>query len=253
MKVLIIEDEKPAAKRLTKLIKQFQPDCSILETLDSVEGAVEWLETFKKPDLIFMDVQLADGLSFEIFGQTEVTSPIVFTTAFDEYALQAFKVNSIDYLLKPIDPIEVEKALGKYQKFYQQTNPTVDNLAFEKLLQSMTKKEYKERFLVKIGQQLTYLLVENIAYFYSEEGLIFACQKNGKRHNLDYTLDQLATLINPDYFFRINRKIIIQLPAIHKIHTYFNSRLKLELSPNTELETIVSRDRVSAFKKWLDK
>lgn len=253
MKVLIIEDERPAAKRLTKLIKQFQPDCAILETLDSVEGAVEWLETFKKPDLIFMDIQLADGLSFEIFGQTEVTSPIIFTTAYDEYALQAFKVNSIDYLLKPIDPEAMEKALCKYEKYHQKNTPMVDNSAIEKLLKSMTKKEYKERFLVKIGQQLTYLFVKDIAYFYSEEGLIFACHKNGKRHNLDYTLDQLADLICPDDFFRINRKIIIQLPAIQKIHTYFNSRLKLELSPNTELETIVSRDRVSDFKRWLDK
>lgn len=253
MKVLIIEDEKPAAKRLTKMVKTCRPDCEIIDTLDSVEVAVDWLKNHSKPDLIFMDVQLADGISFEIFGQTEVTSPIIFTTAYDEYALQAFKVNSLDYLLKPIDPEELDKALCQYDKYTRQGNKTVNNSAIEHLLQTLTKKEYKERFLVKIGQQLTYLKVNDIAYFYSEDGLIFACQQNGKRHNLDYTLDQLADLLNPNDFFRINRKIITHLPSIKKIHTYFNSRLKLELAPNTTLETIVSRDRVSDFKKWLDK
>ena len=253
MKVLIIEDEKPAAKRLTKMVQQYRADCEILDVLDSVEVAVEWLETYKKPDLIFMDVQLADGVSFEIFGQTEVTSPIIFTTAYDEYALQAFKVNSLDYLLKPIDPEELEKALCQYDKYHQNKNKTVDNAIIEQLLGTLTQKEYKERFLVKIGQQLTYLKVAEIAYFYSNEGLIFACQQNGKRHNLDYTLDQLAEVLNPVDFFRINRKIITNLNSIKKIHTYFNSRLKLELEPATSLETIVSRDRVSDFKKWLDK
>ena len=253
MKILIIEDEKPAAKRLTKLINQFRPDCMILEVLDSVEGAIEWLETFKSPDLIFMDIQLADGLSFEIFNQTEITSPIIFTTAYDEYALQAFKVNSIDYLLKPIDPDDLEKALMQYAKYHENNHPTNDTASIAQLLQTFAKKEYKERFLIKTGQQLTYLPVENIAYFYSDDGLIFASQKNGKRHNLDYTLDQLTAILNPDDFFRINRKIVIHLQAIQKIHTYFNSRLKLKLIPATELETIVSRDRVSDFKKWLDK
>lgn len=253
MKVLIVEDERPAAKRLTKLVKQFRPEIEVLEVLDSVEHTVEWLETYKKPDLIFMDVQLADGVSFEIFGQTEVTSPIIFTTAYDEYALQAFKVNSLDYLLKPIDPEELEKALCQYDKYFKKNSNVVNNSAIEQLLQTLTQKEYKERFLVKIGQQLTYLKVSDIAYFYSEDGLIFACQQNGKRHNLDYTLDQLIDVLDPADFFRINRKIITHLPSIKKIHTYFNSRLKLELFPATELETIVSRDRVGDFKRWLDK
>jgi len=253
MKVLIIEDERPAAKRLTKMVKTSRPNCEIIDTLDTVEGAVDWLNNHHKPDLIFMDVQLADGISFEIFGQTEVNAPIIFTTAYDEYALQAFKVNSLDYLLKPIDPEELNKALGQYDKYALQGGQSMDTNVITHLLNTLTKKEYKERFLVKIGQQLTYLKVCDIAYFYSEDGLIFACQQNGKRHNLDYTLDQLADLLNPNDFFRINRKIITHLPSIKKIHTYFNSRLKLELAPNTELETIVSRDRVSDFKKWLDK
>ncbi|MEM6320168.1 MAG: LytTR family DNA-binding domain-containing protein [Bacteroidota bacterium] len=253
MKILIVEDEKPAAKRLTKMIQKIRPQYEIVEVLDSVESAVEWLETYRKPDLIFMDVQLADGVSFEIFVQTDVHSPIIFTTAYDEYALQAFKVNSVDYLLKPIDPEALEIALQKFDKYHQQNDQNVDNSAIQQLLATLTKKEYKERFLVKIGQQLTYLKVAEIAYFYSEGGLIFASQENGKRHNLDYTLDQLADVLNPDDFFRINRKIITNLKSIRKIHTYFNSRLKLELAPTTSLETIVSRDRVSDFKRWLDK
>lgn len=253
MRVLIIEDERPAAKRLTKLVKNIRPNMEVVEVLDSVESAVGWLETYKKPDLIFMDVQLADGISFEIFGQTKVESPIIFTTAYDAYALQAFKVNSLDYLLKPIDPAELEKAILQYDQYNQNQQANVDNSAMELILNTLTKKEYKERFLVKVGQQLSYLKVTDIAYFYSDDGLIFACQQNGKRHNLDYSLDQLVDVLCPDDFFRINRKIITNLQAIRKIHTYFNSRLKLELSPNTELETIVSRDRVSDFKKWLDK
>jgi len=253
MKILIVEDEKPAARRLSKMIQQVQPHYTILNILDSVEGAVFWLDTYKSPDLIFMDIQLADGLSFEIFGQTEVKVPIIFTTAYDEYALQAFKVNSIDYLLKPIDPEELEKALGQFEQYHLTNGLSVDNQMIEHLLKSLSQKNYKERFLIKTGQQLTYLQVKEIAYFYSEDGLIFACQQKGKRHSLDYTLDQLNDVLNPNDFFRINRKLIVHLHSIKKIHTYFNSRLKLELSPTTTLEAIVSRDRVSDFKKWLDK
>ena len=254
MNILIVEDEKPAAKRMVKIIHQFRPTYTIVELIDSVEGAVQWLEDHPAPDLIFMDIQLADGLSFAIFSEIEVSSPIIFTTAYDKYMQQAFKVNSIDYLLKPINPKEVEAALQKYEKYHLAGTATTDNSgAIAQLLQGLTQKEYKKRFLVKIGQQLTYMQVADIAYFYSEEGLVFACEKNGKRHNIDYILDQLVNLLNPSDFFRINRKIIVQLTAIRKIHTYFNSRLKLELQPNTALETIVSRDRVGDFKRWLDK
>jgi DNA-binding LytR/AlgR family response regulator len=252
MKILIIEDEKPAARRLKKMVQQVRPTSQILEVIDSVEIAVDWFRENQKPDLVFMDVQLADGLSFEIFGQTEVLAPIIFTTAYDEYALQAFKVNSLDYLLKPIDPEELEKALCQYDQ-YTNSSQGINNSALEQLLNQMTKKEYKERFLVKSGQQLIYLVAAEIAYFYSDEGLIFACQPNGKRYNLDYTLDQLEAVLTPDDFFRINRKIITNLKSIKKIHTYFNSRLKLTLEPKSDLEVIVSRDRVSDFKRWLDK
>ena len=254
MEILIIEDEKPAAKRLIKLIHQFKPAYLILEVIDSVEGAVKWLQQHEKPSLIFMDIQLADGLSFDIFSQIEVLAPIIFTTAYDQYMQQAFKVNSIDYLLKPIDPKELEVALEQYEKYHRggKNAITIPPVEITKLLQSLQQKEYKERFLVKVGQQLIYIKVTDIAYFYSKEGLVFAAQKNGKRHNIDYTLDQLEEVLSPKDYFRINRQLIVQLPAIHKIHTYFNSRLKIELHPSTELETIVSRDRVGAFKRWLD-
>ena len=252
-RILIVEDEYHAQKYLSNLLKNVIPNVQILDMLDSVEDTIDWFNTNAAPDLIFMDIQLADGLSFNIFKKVEIEAPVIFTTAFDQYTLQAFKVNSLDYLLKPIDPEELEKALCQYDKYYQNKNKTVDNSIIEQLLGTLTKKEYKERFLVKIGQQLTYLKVAEIAYFYSNEGLIFACQQNGKRHNLDYTLDQLADVLNPADFFRINRKIITNLNSIKKIHTYFNSRLKLELVPAISLETIVSRDRVSDFKKWLDK
>ena len=251
MKVLIIEDEIPAAKRLSNLVHQFKPEAQILEVIDSVDGAVKWLNTFEKPDLLFMDIQLSDGLSFDIFNHTEIQSPIIFTTAYDQYTLKAFKVNSVDYLLKPIDPDELEKAFLKFDKIYRQPQ-AYDRSAIENLLKVMTQKEYKSRFVVKVGQQLTYISVEDISYFYSDDGLLCAKTNNGKRHILDYTLDQLEQVLDPSEFFRINRKIITRINAINKIHTYFNSRLKLELNPKTELEVIVSRDRVNDFKKWLD-
>lgn len=252
MKILIIEDERPAAKRLTQLIVECQPSCEIVETIDSVEGAVKYLTNFQQPDLIFMDIQLADGLSFDIFSQTEVQAPVIFTTAYDQYTLKAFKVNSIDYLLKPIDPEELVAAFVKYEKLNQGQNNNVNQKMIAQLVANLSTKSYKERFLVKIGQQLNYIAIEDIAYFFSEDGFVHAQTFQNKRHILDYTLDQLEGLIDPKDFFRINRKMVIKLPSIKKIHTYFNSRLKLELLPASHLEVIVSRDRVSDFKQWLD-
>lgn len=251
MKILLIEDEIPAAKRLSKLVSQFRPEAKILEVIDSVEGAVKWLRTFEKPDLLFMDIQLSDGLSFDIFNQVEIQSPVIFTTAFDQYTLKAFKVNSVDYLLKPIDPEELEKAFLKFEKIFRQPQ-SYDKSAIENLLKAMKQKEFKTRFVVKNGQQLAYITIEEISYFYSEDGILCAKTNTGKRHILDYTLDQLEEVLDPSQFFRINRKIITRINAIQKISTYFNNRLKLELQPKTDLEAIVSRDRVNDFKKWLD-
>ncbi len=252
MDVLIIEDEGPAAKRLVKMMKKIRDDISILDIIDSVEAAVKWLETFPKPDLIFMDIQLADGISFDIFAETKITSPVIFTTAYDQYTLKAFKVNSLDYLLKPIYEDDLIKSFEQFN-LYQKSSKGIDQSAIQSLLESLNKVEYKERFLVKVGQQLSYITSVNINYFYSEDGFVYIQTNSNKKHIIDYTLDQLETMLDPNVFFRINRKFIVNLNSIHKIHTYFNSRLKIELNPSFNEDVIVSRDRVGGFKKWLDK
>ena len=251
MNILIIEDEQPAAKRLTQLIHAHLSACKVVEVIDSVESAVKWLNNFPAPDLIFLDIQLADGLSFDIFKQVEVQSPIIFTTAYDQYTLKAFKVNSVDYLLKPIDPQEFAKSIDKYQKFFKQQQG-FDNSVIKGLLESLQQKEYKQRFLVKTGQQLTYLPTEEAAYFFSEDGLVQARHESGKKYFVDYSLDQLEGVLDPQYFFRINRKVIVKIDAIAKINTWFNSRLKLDLTPDCDFEILVSRERVGDFKRWLD-
>jgi DNA-binding LytR/AlgR family response regulator len=252
MKILIIEDEQPAAKRLAQLITKSLPGAEIIDVIDSVESAVKWLKNFPAPDLIFLDIQLADGLSFDIFRQVEVKSPIIFTTAYDQYTLKAFKVNSVDYLLKPIDPQDFTKAVEKYHNFFQQQKG-YDDTALKDLLASLQQKEYKQRFLVKIGQQLSYLMTEEVAYFFSEDGLVQARHQSGKKHFVDYSLDQLEGVLDPKNFFRVSRKLIVRINAIAKINTWFNSRLKLDLAPKIDFDAIVSRERVGDFKRWLDK
>lgn len=252
MKTLLIEDEQPAVRRLEKLLRDQRPQVQVLAALDSVEGVVRWLKNNPPPELIFMDIQLADGLSFDIFSQVEVTAPVIFTTAYDQYTLRAFKVNSVDYLLKPIDPDDLAMALKKYDRVFRQP-VSYDLRLMQQMLKSMTQPEYKERFLVKVGQQITYLPVGEIRYFFSEDGLVYARTGEGKKHNIDYTLEQLEELVDPKVFFRINRKIVAHLEAIHRISPYFNSRLILELRPKADFEAIVSRDRVNDFKSWLDR
>jgi two-component system response regulator LytT len=248
--ILIIEDEHYAAKRLQTLLAECMSDAHILGVCDSIEDSVEFLKNKPKPDLIFMDIQLADGLSFDIFKQVEVTTPVIFSTAFDEYTLQAFKVNSIDYLLKPVDKKELENALEKFKTLYQDKTQSPD---WKELLHAFQqpKKVYKTRFLVKNGQEFIRLNMEDVAYYYSEDGLTFAVNKQGKRHIIDPTLDQLLEQINPEFFYRINRKQIVQIDSIEKIHTYFNNRLKLDLRPVYSSDVIVSRERVKEFKQWI--
>ncbi|MBI1227480.1 MAG: response regulator [Bacteroidetes bacterium] len=251
MRTLIIEDEQPAAKRLAKLLGEHCPECQLLDMIDSVEGAVKWLHNFSTPDLIFMDIQLADGLSFDIFTQTALTAPVIFTTAFDHYTLRAFKVNSVDYLLKPVDPTELVSAIAKYRQIYRQPD-IYDRSGIEKLLQSMlTQREFKDRFLVKSGQHFVYVPISDIAYFFSEDGIAFVQCLDGKKHIIEYTLDQLEGMLDPRLFFRINRQAIVKPEAIRKISTWFNSRLKLELYPVHETNNVVSRERVQDFKRWM--
>lgn len=250
MKILLIEDEIPAARQLTKLLHTARPRAQVLETLDSVASAVRWLRTFSTPDLIFMDIQIADGLSFDIFRQIEVLSPVVFTTAFDQYAVQAFKVNAIDYLLKPIDPDDLEAALQKWEQ-RQPATATTPAVALDALLQHFQRPAHKDRFLVKSGQQLIFLADQDIAWFRSSEGLTQACTFTGKKYFVENTLEELDRLLNPREFFRVARGLTVSLRSIHKIHPHLNGRLKLELQPPNAEDTFVSRERVGEFKAWL--
>lgn len=247
MQILIIEDEIPAARRLQKMVQEIRPQTNILDVLDSVEGSVRWLKTFPMPDLIFMDIQIADGLSFDIFTQVEIRVPVVFTTAFDQYAVRAFKVSAMDYLLKPIDPDELQSALQKFEN-QQDKSSNFDISAIKALLQ---KDTYKERFLVKSGALLTFLSTEDIAFFLSSDGLTQAFTQAGKKYFIEHSLEDLAKMLNPKHFFRVSRGLLIQVTAIKKIHPHLNGRLKLELSPVAPTEVFVSRERVPDFKTWL--
>ncbi len=252
MRVLIVEDEPPAAKRLQQLLLEKRPAAQVVGVQDGVENTVRWLRSNPTPDLLFFDIQLSDGLSFDIFQQQPVTSPVIFTTAYDHYTLKAFKLNSVDYLLKPIDPEELQQALQKFERWFG-AGPTLPAETLQNLMQAFVQPAFKERFMIKIGQQLTYIQVQDIAYFYSEDGLAFAQMCDKKRHAIDYTLDQLDGLLDPRHFFRLNRKVIAHIQSIRKAEPYFNSRFILELHPKPEFEIIVSRDRASDFKAWLDK
>lgn len=254
LKILIIEDERPAAKRLEQLVRQLRPETLVAAVIESVVDAVEWLNNHPQPDLIFLDIHLADGLSFDIFPETKVSCPVIFTTAYDQYALKAFKLNSVDYLLKPIDPEELREALDKFDRL-QPKNPSLflDPQILRQLAQGLQQPEYKQRFLIKMGNSLGFAPVVDFRYFYSEDSRVFGRLYDGKRHHLDYTLEALEAVLNPQDFFRINRKIILHAEAVQRIHPYFNNRLKLEVQPDAGFEVIVSRERVTAFKQWMDR
>jgi DNA-binding LytR/AlgR family response regulator len=249
MNILLIEDERPAANRLKQLIQQILPNAEIMEYLDSITSAVEWFKSHQAPDLIFCDIQLADGLSFEIFDRVKISAPIIFTTAFDQYAIKAFKLNSVDYLLKPIDPKELANAIEKYQSLKLKTN--IDLSQIKELLQPQSK-EFKSRFMVKFGEKIQSVLTTETAFFYSEERITFLQTNEGKKYILDYTLDQLENMLDSKEFFRLNRKYIASFGAIAEIHTYSNSRLKIKLSDCADNDILVSREKVGVLKEWLD-
>lgn len=248
MKILIIEDEIPAVNRLKKLLKEVQPDCDITGTVDEVSTAVEWLTTNPTPDLIFMDIQLADGYSFEIFDLIEVSSPVIFVTAFDQFAVNAFRVNGLDYILKPI---RKELLIESLDRFKALNNNPIDISTLSQFFKSNNER-FKERFLIKSGDELNFVRASEIAYFLSESSYSFIVTKGGNRYIVDLTLDQIECDLDPSLFFRINRKQIICLDCITKISTFFNNRLKLELNPIENSDTIVSRTRVRQFKAWLN-
>lgn len=248
MRVLIIEDEKPAARRLQRMLEEQQV---VVQTmLHSVEESVEWFGDNEHPDLIFLDIQLSDGLSFEIFEQVTVNSAIIFTTAYDQYALQAFKLNSIDYLLKPIDKIELQKAIEQFRQ-QQAKNLSLDFGEIKQLLGYQSKTTYKTRFSVKVGQHIKIITLSDIVCFYSENKGTYVHTRDNRSYLLDMSLEALEPQLNPEIFFRTGRKYIVHITAILDIISYTNSRLQLKLEAYKEPDVIVARDRVKSFKSWI--
>ncbi|MES2728072.1 MAG: LytTR family DNA-binding domain-containing protein [Bacteroidota bacterium] len=255
MKIIIIEDEAPALSRIKKMVYELEPDIEIIATADSIEQAVSVIKQNSQVDLILMDIELADGQSFEIFNLVTVQSPVIFTTAYDEFALKAFKVNSIDYLLKPIDKDELQKAFSKY-KTLQKNNSIMDvNQQMQELLFNLKQPSgaYKNRFLVKQGQKLISIATDNIAYFFTQDKLCYVQTNGSSKYVIDYTLDELMGMVDPTLFFQLNRQTIASIACIQSVHTYFNGKLKVELKSSLSNEVVVSRERAAEFKDWLGK
>lgn len=251
MNIIIIEDEKPAARRLDRMLKKLGLEANTM--LHSVEESLDWFQTNKHPDLIFLDIQLSDGLSFEIFENLEIQSAIIFTTAYDEYALQAFKLNSIDYLLKPIDPEELEKAVLKFKsRIPVKNNLSLDFEEIKRLLVNPLEREYKKRFTVKVGQHLKMITIDTIECFYSENKGTYIHTIDNRDYLIDLTLEELENELEPQTFFRVSRKFFVNINAIKDMVSYTNSRLQIKLKTYNEQEVIVSRERVRDFKDWLE-
>ncbi|AEI51162.1 LytR/AlgR family response regulator transcription factor [Runella slithyformis] len=254
MKALIIEDEYPAAERLTKLIQKAGTGIEVTDVIGSIEAARGWFATHKAPDLIFSDIQLSDGLSFVIFEEIPLKSPIIFTTSYDEYAIKAFKVKSIDYLLKPIKPQELTAAIEKYRALTGSHSPQEYGLKIQSLLDSlpMAGRKFKTRFLVKQQEQLVPIHQHEIAYFFTTNELVCLVRHDNRQFLVDYTLEELEKLLDTAHFFRLNRQYIAALSAVKNIHTYFNGKLKLELHPEPMQEILISREKAPAFKEWVE-
>jgi DNA-binding LytR/AlgR family response regulator len=253
LKILIIEDEPQAAKRIETLVLELVPQAIILNKIDSVKKSVQWFKENAAPDLTLMDIQLADGTSFQIFEQCDVKCPVIFTTAYDEYALKAFKVNSIDYILKPVDKNDLQSALKKLESLSRNSDDTRKLLnSIGEVVQKLSKK-YKERFVIKVGEHLRTIEVKDILYFYSQDKATFCHTNENRNHILDFTLEQLEDMIDPMAYFRVNRKYYVRAEAIQDIISYTNSRLRLALKNSQDNDVIVARERVQEFKQWLDR
>jgi two-component system, LytTR family, response regulator LytT len=254
MKVIIIEDEKSNVLRLKKLLNELDPAIDIINCIESVEESINWFANNIHPDLVFMDIQLSDGLCFEIFSEINIDSPIIFITAYDEYALTAFKVNGIDYLLKPIDIKELDKSIKKYynlkNKFEKSTNNNIELL----LKNFETKRtEYKSRFLVKHKNSYVSISITEISYFYVDKELTYMMTFDNHKYNLDQTLDKIAKLVDPKEYFRLNRQFLAGIKSIKSIDQYFNGRLKIKLNPEFPDEVLISREKATEFKNWLER
>jgi len=256
IKVLIIEDEIPAQRLLKETLQEINIETEVIDCLDSIKSAVEWFQQNKHPEIVLLDIQLSDGLSFEIFKQVKIESLIIFTTAYDEYTLQAFKVNSLDYLLKPIEKDELQAAFEKYRQynkqFIQEKNSSIDFSELAHLIKN-EKIEYRKRFLIQSNESFFYLLVEEIALFYSKQGITFAVTFEKREYPVNFSLESLSEQLNPEFFFKVNRQIIININAIKRVHSYFNGKLKLETKPERSEEIIVGKDKAAEFRRWLDR
>lgn len=256
MKILIIEDEELAVKKLQKTLLSIDANIQVVGSCGSITSSVEWINTNPLPDLILMDIELLDGQSFEIFNQVEIKTPVIFITSYDEYALKAFKVNSVDYLLKPVQKEDLEAALNKYKKMFASVKDSsalnMETLVKE-LQQKLQPKEFRKRFLVKNVQKLVSVELEDIAYFYSDGRLNFFKTNDNKKFVVDYTMDELEDMLDPEKYFRISRSFYVSINGVDQIHDYFGNRLLLNLRPEVDKEALVSRERVSEFKKWMGK
>lgn len=252
MKILILEDEALAADKLESTLLELEPGAQIVARLPSIVSAVEWFTNNPHPDLLLSDIRLLDGLCFELFEKVEIRIPVIFTTAYDQYAIKAFQVNSVDYLLKPVQKEKLRKSLEKLKARTLGNSPSpADFQAILKYLQS-ARAEYKSRFMVRSGQKIVAIPSEKIAYFFSENKLTFLVTCDGKRFTLDQPLEELLEVLDPKIFFRANRQYIITFESIAEIHPYFKGRVKLALNPDTDHDVVISAERTPEFKKWID-
>ncbi len=254
MKILIIEDEAAATQNLQAILAEVESGGEILAVLESVEEAVDWLRKNEAPDLAFVDIQLADGLSFEIFDQVEASFPVVFATAYDDYAIRAFSLNSIDYLLKPIESSAVEASLQKYKERYAKADAWSAEM-MQQLLQTMRQKkatQYRSSFLVHYRDKLLPIETKSFAYFYSQSKVVHGITQDHKAYVLDYSLEELKQQLNPAEFYRANRQYIVARQAISDISFYFNGRLILNIVPSTRDQVLISKARAPAFKAWMN-
>jgi DNA-binding LytR/AlgR family response regulator len=252
MNILIVEDEELAQKKLQKTLAAVDASAKVVGITDSIQSTVDWLQSNDTVDLILMDIELADGQSFEIFNLIDVKAPVIFTTSYDEFALKAFKVNSVDYLLKPVQVEDLQVALAKYKKLAaaKSSDVSIETLV-KQIQQQLQPKEYRKRFLVKHAQKLVSVDVEEIAYFYSDGRLNFFKTADNKKYVVDYTMDELEDMLDAEKFFRISRSFYVSVASIEKIDDYFGNRLILQLKPAVDKEALVSREKVSDFKKWM--
>lgn len=258
LKYVIIEDEPFARKELIRLLKKALPEGKVIAELDSVEDSIAFFKASNAAnfDLIFCDIQLSDGISFDIFKQVSVETPIIFTTAYNEYAIKAFDQNSIAYLLKTIEEEPLQKALSKFNRVVKKQEAASSGIGLTETqlqaIQNLAKPQPKNRFIAKVGDQIKMIHVEEVAYFFAEDKVVFIVRKDGKKFIVDYSLEQITTQVDAHQFFRINRSFLVRIEAISEVHKHFNSRLKLNLAPPPKEEVMVSRNRVNDFLNWLE-